>query len=386
MRKRYILGAAIMGLLIFCSGCGRDSKKSNEEGIAYYEAENYTQALIRFNQAITQKGTVGEYYTNRGMTYLMMGAYDDAERDFQSSLQLDGDTMQVHRGMGILYMAREEYEAAIAEFDQAIALTGTAVGSQDFDILQHKADAQVLMKDYNGAVETYSTLIQLEVATSENYMRRGILYLKGGSAYLQYALEDFDFALEKEENVYEGYQDIYDILMDYGYETEAAAYVERALALDAVAPEDYFEKGKLYFSIKEYVLASHQFEIAAAQGISQAEYYLACCAEKQGDYQTAEEIYQRLMVDPAFQTAESYNQLGACMVQDGQYTEAEIHFQEALALDDGTMEPYILWNEAIMYEKQERFEEAYEVMLRYGDKYTLGARERKKLAYLRTRC
>ena len=386
MKKRCVWSVAVLGLAIFCSGCGRDAQKSNTEGVACYEAQDYQQALVRFNQAISQDGTEEKYYTNRGMTYLMMQAYEDAEQDFQTALELGGETMQAHRGLGILYMAQESYEAAIAEFDAAIALTGTAVGDLDFDILQHKADAQVLMKDYNGAVETYTTLIQLEVATSENYMRRGILYLKGGSAYLQYALEDFDFALEKEPNVYEGYQDIYDILMEYGYEAEAASYVERALALDAVTPQDYFEKGKLYFSAKQYELASHQFEIAAAQGIAQAQYYLASCAEKQGDYPAAEAIYQQLMTNPAFQTAESYNQLGACMVQCGRYTEAEIHFQEAQALDDGTIEPYILWNRAILYEKQQNFEKAYEVMLDYADQYTLGARERKKLAYLRTRC
>lgn len=388
-----LFGLLMMALLLTASGCGQNAAQSNEQGVALYEEEKYDKALVKFNQAITQDEQNSQYYTNRGMTYLMLGQYEDAKTDLQKSLKIE-DTMQAHRGLGILYMNTEAYEDAIAEFDQAVALTGTAVGKLDYDILAHKATAQVMMKDYNGAVDTYSTLIRLKVEISENYLRRGILYLKGGESYLQYTLEDFDSALaaamaedaEETSQVYRIYEMIYETLTQYGYDAEAQVYVEQARALTADSLEEIFQRGKLFYALEEYDTARELFTNASAQGLTDADYYIAKCAEKQGDYRAAREIYETLMQQEAYQTAESYNQLGACLVMLQEYTEAEILFEQALSLDkDGTMEPYILWNQAVMYENQKEYEKAYQVLLTYEKKYPMGEEETKKLAYLKNR-
>lgn len=389
-KKRRLFAAIISAGMLFFSACGQNAARSNADGIALYEEEKYEKALIKFNQAITQDEENGMYYTNRGMTYLMMEQYTEALADFQKAIQTGGDTMESHRGLGILYMNTEDYESAVSEFDQAIALTGTTVDSLDYDILEHKVTAQVMMKDYNGAVETYTTLIQLGVNTSRNYLYRGILYLKGGETYLQYALEDFDEAVaaitDVKTDYYEIYLTAYETLESYGYTEEARTYVERAMALSPETPEEVFEQGRLYFSLQEYEAAKELFSQASAQGIVEAEYYIAKCAEKQGQYETAKEIYERLMQQEAFQTAESYNQLASCMVMLGNDTEAEILYQQALALDkDGTMEPYILWNQAVMYENQKEYEKAYQILLTYAKKFPMGDRESKKLAYLKNR-
>ncbi len=384
----------LMAVLLFASGCGQDAAGSNAEGMALYEEEKYEKALVRFNQAITQNDQEGEYYTNRGMTYLMIGQYEEAEADFKESLEVAGDTMQAHRGLGILYMNTEAYEAALEEFDQAIALTGTAVGELDYDILSHKAAAQVMMKDYNSAVETYSTLIQLNVETSKNYLYRGILYLKGGESYLQYTIEDFDSAIAaalkagagETEEVYRVYEMAYETLTEYGYVEDARSYGEEAKALTADTPREMFCRGKLLYVLGEYDAAREQLEEASVQGQSEAEYYIAKCAEMQGDYEAARDIYETMMQKEVYQTAECYNQLAVCLVMLEEYTEAEILFQQALALDeDDSMEPYILWNQAVMYEKQKEYEKAYQVLLTYEKKFPMGEEEARKLAYLKYR-
>ena len=388
-----LLSLLMMVLLLTGSGCGQNAAQSNEQGVTLYEEEKYDKALVKFNQAITQDEQNSQYYTNRGMTYLMLGQYEDAKADFQKSLKIE-ETMQAHRGLGILYMNTEAYEDAIAEFDQAVALTGTAVGDLDYDVLAHKATAQVMRKDYNGAVDTYSTLIQLKVEISENYLRRGILYLKGGESYLQYTLEDFDSALtaamaentEETSQVYRIYEMIYETLTQYGYDAEAQAYVEQARALTADGLEEIFQRGKLFYALEEYDTAKELFANASALGLTDADYYIAKCAEKQGDYRSAKEIYETLMQQETYQTAESYNQLGACLVMLQEYTEAEILFEQALSLDkDGAMEPYILWNQAVMYENQKEYEKAYQVLLTYEKKYPMGEEEARKLAYLKNR-
>lgn len=394
-QKKYRhLSLLITALLLTASGCGQDAAGSNADGVALYEEEKYEKALVKFNQAITQDEQNGEYYINRGMTYLMLGQYEEAEADFRESLQVAGDTMQAHRGLGILYMNTEAYEAALQEFEQAIALTGTVVGELDYDILAHKATAQVMMKDYNGAVETYNTLIQLNVETSENYLRRGILYLKGGESYLQYTLEDFDSAVaaalavdaEETAEVYRIYEMIYETLMKSGYKEEAQTYAEQAKALTADTLQEIFQRGKLLYALGEYDAAREQLGEASKQGQEEADYYIAKCAEMQGDYEAAREVYETMMQKEAYQTAECYNQLGACLVMLEEYTEAEILFQQALSLDkDGTMEPYILWNQAVMYENQKEYEKAYQVLLTYEKKFPMGEAEARKLSYLKNR-
>lgn len=392
-RQYRLLSLLMMTLFLTASGCGQNAAHSNEQGVVLYEEEKYDKALVKFNQAITQDGQNSGYYTNRGMTYLMLQQYEEAEADFQKALQME-DTMQTHRGLGILYMNMENYASAISEFEEAVALTGTAVGEIDYDILAHKATAQIMMKDYNGAVETYTTLIQLEVETSENYLRRGILYLKGGESYLQYTLEDFDSAVAAAEaenqgessQVYEIYEMIYETLIQYGYNTEAQTYVEQAKALTADSLQEIFQRGKLFYTLEEYDAAKELFAEASAQGLTDADYYIAKCAEKQGAYEAAREIYENLMQQETYQTAESYNQLGACLVMLREYTEAEILFEQALALDkDGTMGPYILWNQAVMYENQKEYEKAYQVLLTYEKKFPMGEEEARKLAYLKNR-
>lgn len=382
------INQAIGTLLLTCcllAGCMQNAGKSCEQGIALYEQGQFDQALVKFNQAVTQDETSGAYFTNRGMTYLMLDQYEEAEEDFDRALQLSGDTMQTHRGRGILYMNQGKYEEALEAFNAALALTGTMVGDLDYDILQHKADVQVLMRDYNGAIDTYNILIALEVDAAENYLRRGTLYLRAGRTYIDLFLEDFELAVAYDAHNYENYLTVYRLLENAGYHEEAMSFVEKGLALENLTAEDAYGKGRLLYFSGDYEAAGVQFQEAFAGGVKQAAFYMGKCAESAGDYAAARAHYNELMTDASFQTAECYNQLALCEVMLGNFLDAELYFGQALALDAGKMEPYILWNQVMMYEKQKDYEQAYQVMLEYSKRFPMTEKESKKLAYLRNR-
>lgn len=392
-KSKLILIVTISALLLGSCG-GVSARESNEQGIQLYEQGNYVEALTKFNQAISQDKNEPIFYANRGMTLLMTGETEKAKADFEKALELDKKCLEAYRGIGILYMYQKDYVQAIASFNEALEHSSELIDDIEYDILEHRAEAETLYGDYEAAATSYTSLIMLGKNIGENYMKRGLLYVSYEEEFgdpddmtlPQQAVEDFKVALEKEPQNYELYLNIYENLEYYGYTEEAEMYLQMALELPENTIADMCAKGKVFFYLEYYQEAMELFLEAMDYGDVEAYYYAAKCCENVENYEAAIAIYEKLLADETNQTAETYHQLACCLILQENFTDAEIYMNKAEKLDtNNVMRSHILWNKTIMYEKMKDYNAAYEILQEYIRYYGTNDSIERELAFIKQR-
>jgi hypothetical protein len=90
-------------------------------GKEYFDAGNYDEAIVNFDNAIELKPDMVPYLF-RGMAYNHIGNYTQAIADFDKAIQLDVDELSAYYFRGIAYYNIGNYTQAIADFDKAIKL------------------------------------------------------------------------------------------------------------------------------------------------------------------------------------------------------------------------------------------------------------------------
>lgn len=291
-------------------------------------------------------------------------------------------------------MRQEEYTKAIEYFDDALAHTNEIIHQIEYDILKHRAEAEMLIGNYTAAAITYTSLIMLDQDVGENYMKRGLLYVDYEEVYgdendmtlpIQ-AVNDFNKALELEPHNYELYLNIYQSLEYYGYTEDAKKYLQIAMDLPETTIEDMCAKGKVFFYLEYYQEAMVLFLEALEHGDVESHYYAAKCCEMIENYEAAVAIYKSLLSDEANQNAQTYHQYACCLILQENFKDAEIYMKKAEKLDkDGSMRPHILWNKTIMYEKMKDYKSAYETLEEYIRYYGMNADVEREMAFIKQR-
>ncbi len=88
------------------------------------------------------------------------------------------------------------------------------------DICFYKAEAQYKLGDVDGAMATYTAIVNFN-ENAKAYFLRGNLYYSLGEE--KKALKDYAAALEKEKNNYELYIGVYEALIAHGKEKEVGS-------------------------------------------------------------------------------------------------------------------------------------------------------------------
>lgn len=101
----------------------RDPHVPNALGLALLYKKDYPSAVRAFSDALSLDGTFVEARNNRGVAWLQVGKWDDAETDFQAVL--DGppspEKVNAHFNLGLLYDKRGRSRDAEREFSLTIA-------------------------------------------------------------------------------------------------------------------------------------------------------------------------------------------------------------------------------------------------------------------------
>ena len=144
--------------------------------------------------------------------------------------------------------------------------------------------------DTEGALATYTSLVDYDDTNSNAYYLRGVLYLSMQNNAA--ALADFSSAVANTDASYELYLNIYQQLTQVGLSTEAQDYLDKALELKGKTADDYFWRGRIYQTTGKYEDAIEQYKAAIDKKKTEANLYLAQVYEAQGDTDTAETYYQ----------------------------------------------------------------------------------------------
>lgn len=383
MKNKVCFGVILCTIMFgMAAGCSSTAAKSNREGMEKYQEGNYMEASRLFSQAISQDNTEPKYYVNQGMADIQLHQCKNAKENFQKALELEEDYVLAYRGMGLACLTLGDYENAIEYFNQAIANTDQTVGELDYDLIGYRAEAEQKAGRYEDAIVSYTQLIDLDVDRMGHYIKRGIVYAKNNQ--MELAMDDFQSAVFEEPDNYMLYLEIYQSLKKMGDEEDGISFLNQALSIDAKTEEEMAMRGQVLVLLGRQEEAVELFQKAADKGCMEASFMLAKCYEDMGKYSDAEMIYQRLLAKEN-ESATIYNQLAICKMKQGDYEKALTMIAQGISMEDAEALPDLYWNEAMVYEEQRDYIQAYDKVKEYGERFAFDEDAKKEMEFLRTR-
>lgn len=379
-----------IALMLAVTGCSGKKSASDyyKEGMKQYKEQKYEEASASLKEAVTKNPNKAEYYIDYGMTLIQCGNYEEALIQFDKAI-LDKDNQIVrennkmaYRGKGIAYYDSADYKSAIKQFKKALNITERS--ELDVDILYYLGDAQTKTLDQEGAIATYTKIIEKSAKQSDAYYKRAVL--KGQLGQLEDSVTDFDKAISFDKDNYEYYFGKYAILLQQGDSNGAAEVLKNALAIKTESNEDYYNVAILHFYQGNNDTAKVELATALENGFTGAYFYLGEIAMIEKDYETAVSNYEQYIQNtPNLKSAVVYNQLGEAYLQLKTYDQALKAFEEGIKLNDSAIMQPLKYNEIIALEHQGDFEQAYKKANKYLKQYPDDEGMKKEIEFLKTR-
>ncbi len=344
--KKYVF-LMLAGILCFSStGCSLQHKDYYEKGMAKLEDNDYEKAEAYFNKAISEDQRLSESYRGLGISLLKQGDNASAIAAFSRSLN--------------------EMEGSNKEFET--------------DVMLYLAETRKDYGEYEEAVEIYTDLLKIE-KNPEYYYLRGSLYLDLEED--DKAKEDFDAAV-KDSRDYDMYVRICNLYRSYNMNQEGESYLELALEVEPESADDYNERGRVCYELKDYAQAQEELSKAINEGSTDAMLMLGKVYLEQNDSASARSMYQDYLKSDEHK-AKAYNGLAMCDIADKNYDSALDYIEQGLAEDDSKEEQSLLYNEIVVYEYKEDFDTAKEKMEEYLKTYPDDEEAQRENEFLSTR-
>ncbi len=274
-------------------------------------------------------------------------------------------SMESHRLYGIQCLENGDYEGAIEAFDEALELSLGNIGETELDICYYKARAQYLNGDIQGAMDTYTSILNYKDEPSA-YFLRGCLYFDLED--VTSAKNDCKKAYEIDSDNYELCIGIYKLYATHNLEEEGKDYLQKGLAIEGDKPYDKMQKGRIYFLLEEYETAIVELEEALDAGEEEANFYLAQIYRVQGEETLSEQYFQAYM-NSGVASAESLYEFGKMQLEEQDYEHAVVYLEAAMDTGEVSNQQSLMRNLMIAYEYTGKFEEARELMEEYVEKY-----------------
>lgn len=282
---------------------------------------------------------------------------------------------------GITLMENGKYEEALEQFQAALELSLGKVGEVEMDICFYKAEAQYMLGDIEGAMATYTAIIDFN-DNAKAHLLRGNLYYSLGEE--ENALKDYAAAIENEKKDYGLYIGVYEALMAHGQEKQAQDYLNQALELNGNSTYDKMQKGRINYLLGEHETALSLLEEAAKGKEKQAYYYLAEIYSLMGDEASAQSNMNAYMESGI---ADSYGlfSIAEDELAKGNNDMAVECLTAALKLEKVPNKQIIMKTLVVAYENKRDFASALELMTKYVSEYPDDEEAKRELTFLETR-
>lgn len=316
-----------------------------------------------------------------GMDAIESLAYEDALACFEEALAAGEDAELSHRGRGIAYIGLTRYEEAAEALEESLACCDGYVSDLQFDTNYYLASAYYKNGDVQRAMQIYDAMIAMRENEKDAYYLRGILKLESDD--FESAQTDFKRAVELNPKDYDCLLDIYRSMEKNGYQEAGAEYLQEALTVGETSMSEY-DKGRLYYYLKDYDNAKNALEKARDSGSEEAVLFLGRTYEALGDFNYASSVYTEFL-NAYPDSPRIQNQLGVCKMQKNEYEEALAAFQAGLASEDKSYMQTLKLNEIAAYEKLAQFQKAAVLMESYLAVYPDDERAKREYEFLKTR-
>jgi len=222
-------------------------------------------------------------YSQMGYMYLEQGDLPSAKSAFEQSTPNERNL----RGLGILYLYSGDYELAQKSLISSLQAAMT-VGDPEIDTALYLAHCQYLKADYQAALSSYNSILNLRKDNANALLGRAKVYLRLEDT--DNAKKDFTAYLDKSDARAQACLDIYLEYKSAGKPDLGKQYLEMALQLDGTV--DDFLRGEIALQSGEYETAKNAFAKAAKTNFSRRLAYVwgAGCMEFE-DASGAIEVY-----------------------------------------------------------------------------------------------
>lgn len=370
-------------ILLLLGGCASGKgEELNQEGLKKFRDGQFEQAIAAFEGAIVEDNRESAYYDNMGMAYLELADYASAESAFQMALNLSEKDKYAYRGLGITYLRQERYEEAVAAFFTAIEMAGTKVGQAEYDTLLYRAEAELGMGDYAGAIATYGILVEAEPKNADYRYLRGRAFLMQGS--LENARKEFDAGVTNAPKDYAYYMNIYKLLDERGYAEEGKEYLKNALTIGGDSDEIHQYRGEIQYLLENYSSAAAEFHAVKSSMDSSYLILYGTSYSRMGDAQAAYGVYQEAL-EQAEEKALLYRELALLKMEEGDYRTALSFLEQGIALNDDSVQKDLKYAEAICYEYLHDYRTALEKLEAWQAEFGGSPEAIHELEFLRTR-
>lgn len=287
-----------------------------------------------------------------------------------------------YRELGIAKMEEGAYQEAAQMFQNALDQSFAVIDDLEIDICYYKAAAQYRAGDTQGALDTYTALMEYDEENGMACYLRGTMYLMTNEP--KKALADYQKALEREKDNGALYNKIGENLLNTGYTEEAGKILTQALEQEGETAEAFREKGYSYFLLGEYDEARAYLDKAAGMEDTEAIFYLAKLMEALGNVEQATLLYESYIGENEGDP-ELLNTMGLNRMGEGNYEQALTFFRKALEQEAPANVQELRRNEIAALEYLYDFAQAREKMGAYLTDYPEDTAAAREYEFLRSR-
>lgn len=316
----------------------------------------------------------------KGVENLEKQNYKEALENFQKAVSTKEDSARAWRGVGISWSGLGNFDEAEDAFLKAVDFTEKSEKNLRIDLGFYLADTQYHQKEYQSCVKTCDEILN-EKKEKNGYFLRGSAYLHLDE--YKKSEKDFSKVVYKSEE-YEDYLDIYRVYQECGLYADGAEYLERALEIKAKSPEDFYNRGRIYYYLSEFEKAEKELNTAWEKEYAPALVYLGKVYVELQDLEKAENVFRKCL-EQEERKAEGYNGLAYCSMEKEDYGKALEYIQKGLEVKDTEVNQALLFNEIVVYERNRDFVSAKEKMQQYLALYPLDSVAVKEDYFLQTR-
>ena len=371
-----LIACLLAAAALMLTGCARaDAKELFEGGAAALEDGRYEDARVVFDEVI-------------------------GKREFEA---------EAYRGIGLTYLSEVNYADACIAFERALLYADDKDADFIRDVNLYLAYCRSHHAQSDKALEIYDSMLK-KGADPEVYFLRGKLFMEEGDEAA--ARADFDRAVSLSSD-YDLYISIYQLYNARKKDADGADFLEMALEIAEQADDAYYNRGLVYYYLQNYNEARSQLAEALAADPEDTDALLlmgrvylamddvadarALFKEHAGsgdgssssddsdliEAETVGEEPDEPSAEPSPVEAAAYNGLALCDMAEGLYESALNNVQKGLELAEGGTRQALLFNEIVIYENTQDWENARRKAAAYVSRYPsdeAGLRENEFLA------
>ena len=156
MKKKILSLIFVLLLTLTLSGCKREEEVPSDsytKGLQHVEAQEYSDALESFSDAIDETSSVTDIYIQMSEIYKLKGVYDKAIEVLETGVVNASEKGKVYLQQGDIYLLMKEYEKAIESYDKSVKNKYT-----DDTPLYRTGLAYIKLSDFDNAKKAFETV------------------------------------------------------------------------------------------------------------------------------------------------------------------------------------------------------------------------------------